>query len=110
MLAVRTSGRTTGGPELAPAPARWKTGTFARCAISTSPICQCMASAARQGSCISFAIFSHISFLNLFDFRLVISAGCTLLKEDELPFVKPGELILLLLVPFGTALKVILET
>jgi len=46
-------------------PARWKTGTFARLAISTSPICQCMASAARQGSCISFAIFSHMSFLNL---------------------------------------------
>lgn len=46
-------------------PARWNTGTFARCAISTSPICQCIASAARHGSCISFEIFSHMSFLNL---------------------------------------------
>jgi hypothetical protein len=46
-------------------PARWKTGTLARCAISTSPICQCIASAARHGSAISFEIFSHMSFLNL---------------------------------------------
>lgn len=46
-------------------PARWNTGTLARCAISISPICQCIASAARHGSCISFEIFSHMSFLNL---------------------------------------------
>lgn len=47
-------------------PARWKTGTLARWAISTSPICQCIASAALQGRAISFEIFSHMSFLNLF--------------------------------------------
>lgn len=46
-------------------PARWNTGTLARCAISTSPICQCIASAARQGRAISLEIFSHMSFLNL---------------------------------------------
>ena len=45
--------------------ARWKTETLARRAMSTSPSSQCIASAARQGHCISFAIFSHMSFLNL---------------------------------------------
>ena len=43
----------------------WKTGTLARDAISSQPICQCIASTARQGSPISFAIMSHMSFLNL---------------------------------------------
>jgi hypothetical protein len=43
----------------------WKTGTLAREAMSSQPICQCMASTARQGKPISFAIMSHISFLNL---------------------------------------------
>ena len=69
MLLVLTSGSIPGGgggaDAFPAAPARWKTGTLARCAISTSPICQCIASAALHGSCISFAIFSHMSFLNL---------------------------------------------
>lgn len=39
--------------------------TPARRAISCSPNCQCMASAARQGIAISSATFDHISALNL---------------------------------------------
>lgn len=39
--------------------------TPARRAISCSPSCQCMASAARQGIAISSATFDHISALNL---------------------------------------------
>ena len=39
--------------------------TPARRAISCSPSCQCMASAARHGIDISSAIFDHISALNL---------------------------------------------
>lgn len=39
--------------------------TPARRAISCSPSCQCMASAARQGMAISSATFDHISALNL---------------------------------------------
>ena len=44
----------------------WEKGTTpARLAISFSPICQCMASTARQGISISQAILCHISALNL---------------------------------------------
>jgi hypothetical protein len=39
--------------------------TPALLAISCSPSCQCIASAARQGIAISSAIFAHISDLNL---------------------------------------------
>lgn len=39
--------------------------TPARRAMSASPSCQCMASAARHGTCISSAIFAHISGLSL---------------------------------------------
>lgn len=39
--------------------------TPARRAISCSPNCQCIASAARQGIAISSATFDHISALNL---------------------------------------------
>lgn len=39
--------------------------TPARRAISCSPSCQCMASAARQGIAISSATLDHISALNL---------------------------------------------
>lgn len=39
--------------------------TPARRAISCSPSCQCMASAARQGMAISSATLDHISALNL---------------------------------------------
>lgn len=41
--------------------------TPARRAISCSPNCQCMASAARHGMAISSATLDHISALNLFD-------------------------------------------
>jgi hypothetical protein len=41
--------------------------TPARRAISASPSCQCIASAARQGTAISSATFDHISGLNLKD-------------------------------------------
>jgi hypothetical protein len=43
----------------------WKTGTLARLARSSWPICQCIDSTALHGSSISLAIMSHISFLNL---------------------------------------------
>lgn len=39
--------------------------TPARRAMSASPSCQCMASAARHGTCISSATLAHISGLNL---------------------------------------------
>jgi hypothetical protein len=39
--------------------------TPARLAMSASPSCQCIASAARQGTAISSATFDHISGLNL---------------------------------------------
>lgn len=39
--------------------------TPARRAMSVSPNCQCIASAARHGSCISSATLAHISGLNL---------------------------------------------
>lgn len=39
--------------------------TPARRAMSASPSCQCIASAARQGTAISSATFDHISGLNL---------------------------------------------
>lgn len=71
---VAASEPTPGCDSVGPCcPARWKTGTLARCAISISPICQCMASAALQGSCISLEIFSHMSFLNLFAKSITLS-------------------------------------
>jgi hypothetical protein len=53
---------TNGKPELA---VREKGVTPARRAISCSPICQCIASAARHGMDISSAILDHMSALNL---------------------------------------------
>ena len=44
---------------------REKGKTPARLAMSCSPSCQCIASAARQGIAISSAILGHISCLNL---------------------------------------------
>lgn len=44
---------------------REKGTTPARRAMSASPSCQCMASAARQGTAISSATLDHISGLNL---------------------------------------------
>lgn len=43
----------------------WKTRSLARAAMSSAPICQCIASTARQGSPSSEATISHISALNL---------------------------------------------
>lgn len=45
--------------------------TPARRAISCSPSCQCMASAARQGMAISSATLDHISALNLIEVSTV---------------------------------------
>jgi hypothetical protein len=44
---------------------REKGTTPARRAMSASPSCQCIASAARHGTAISSATFDHISGLNL---------------------------------------------
>lgn len=49
----------------------------ARRAMSCSPSCQCIASAARHGMAISSAILAHISGLNLFLSVLVASAPLT---------------------------------
>jgi hypothetical protein len=49
-----------------------KAVTPARRAISCSPICQCMASAARHGKVISSAILAHMSALNLKESELVL--------------------------------------
>lgn len=54
-----------GGPLMRLFEVREKAVTPARRAISCSPICQCMASAARQGRVISSAILAHMSALNL---------------------------------------------
>jgi hypothetical protein len=49
---------------------REKGTTPARRAISCSPSCQCIASAALQGIAISSATFAHISALNLYLFSV----------------------------------------
>lgn len=48
--------------------------TPARRAISCSPSCQCMASAARHGMAISSATLDHISALNLVEVSAVQGA------------------------------------
>jgi hypothetical protein len=50
--------------------------TPARRAISCSPICQCMASAARQGMAISSAMRDHMSALNLCNTLVSNRGGC----------------------------------
>lgn len=47
--------------------------TPARRAISCSPSCQCMASAARHGMAISSATLDHISALNLLSQKVRVS-------------------------------------
>lgn len=54
---------------------REKGTTPALLAISCSPSCQCMASAARHGIAISSATFAHISALNLTSSVLGLSRG-----------------------------------
>jgi hypothetical protein len=58
--------RIFGGGSLAPLESE-KGTTPALLAISCSPSCQCMASAARHGMAISSATFAHISALNLME-------------------------------------------
>lgn len=80
--------------------------TPARRAISCSPSCQCIASAALQGMDISSATGAHIWCLNL----------CHRFSEGsdrrpaiiDIPFVQPRELILTVLVPLTPSLQVIL--
>lgn len=100
---------------------RVKGVTPALLAISCSPICQCMASAARQGMAISSAILAHMSALNLQrdsqqPSRITpVSPGCgttrsgaTRMSKSNIPFVQPGELILTVFVPFTPSLEIIL--
>ena len=98
--------------------------TPARRAISCSPICQCMASAARHGMAISSAMRDHISALNLIRSDLgqpcYIEAWkslCSHTRTDRsrsgetflnIPLVQPRKLILAVLVPFTPSLKIIL--
>lgn len=88
--------------------------------MSCSPSCQCMASAARQGTAISSATLDHISGLNLeavsyFRERNRVkrefegmSRGKGKLADGVLPLVKSCELVLALFVPFAASFKVIL--
>jgi hypothetical protein len=85
-----------------------KAVTPARRAISSSPICQCMASAARQGSIISSAIFDHISALNLKQRSASVTQDRSCTTFLDLPLVQPRELILTILIPFAPSLKIIL--
>jgi len=100
---------------------RVKGVTPALLAISCSPICQCMASAARHGMAISSAILAHISALNLqrdsqqCSRRTPVSpecgttrSGATRMSKSNIPFVQPGELVLTVFVPFTPSLKIIL--
>ena len=72
--------------------------------MSFSPICQCIASAARHGMAISSAILAHMSALNLS--RVSIWAGHT--TELSVPFVQPSKLILTIFVPLTTPFEVVL--
>ena len=85
-----------------------KAVTLTRRAISCSPICQCMASAARHGKVISSAIFAHISALNLEEGISLLHKIPSCATFIDIPFVQPGELILAILVPFAPAFKVVL--
>ena len=91
----------------------WKTRSLARAAMSSAPICQCIASTARQGSPSSEATISHISALNLCG-RAKVSGVVIKLNSNEdslnvfLPVVQSCELVLLLLIPLWTFLTVIL--
>jgi hypothetical protein len=86
--------------EKALTPARWT--------ISCSPICQCMASAARHGNFISSAIFAHISALNLEEGISLLHKIPSCATFIDIPFVQHGELILMIFVPFAPAFKVVL--
>jgi len=77
-------------------------------AISCSPICQCMDSAARHGNVISSAIFAHISALNLAEGISLLHKIPSCATFIDIPFVQPGGLILTILVPFAPTFKVVL--
>ena len=80
-------------------------------AISCSPICQCMASAARQGIDISSAIFAHMSPLNLkvrFDQQSESSVTRSGVTSRSIPLVQPRKLVLTIFVPFASSFKIIL--
>lgn len=69
---------------------REKGTTPARRAISCSPNCQCIASAARHGIAISSATFDHISALNLLTTRVLVGQEAKEKereKDDRVPFV-----------------------
>ena len=107
---VRVGGGGGGACELLLA--RVKGDTPARRAISFSPICQCMASAARQGMAISSAMRDHMSALNLsqhvsprgIEVRQILVQRST----QDIPLVQPSELILTVFVPLAPAFKVVL--
>ena len=88
--------------------------TPARLAISTSPICQCMASAARQGMAISSAIRDHMSALNLRKRQQCRTnrSGRRVQRFTpaaiDVPLVQPGELIFTIFIPLTPSLEIIL--
>ncbi len=83
--------------------------TPARRAISASPSCQCIASAARHGTAISSATFDHISGLNL---DQQVSFGQFDSVEDSsvraLPLIESCKLVLPFFIPFTSSLEVVL--
>lgn len=78
-------------------------------AISCSPICQCIASAARHGIDISSAILDHMSALNLRPSQSARS-GTTRCRArlPNIPLVQPCKLILTIFVPLTPSLEIVL--
>lgn len=84
--------------------------TPARRAMSASPNCQCIASAARHGIAISSATLAHISGLNLKARKSVRFPSKKLYRKYKslLPLIKSCQFVLSLLVPLASALQVVL--
>lgn len=82
--------------------------TPARRAISCSPSCQCMASAARHGMAISSATLDHISALNL-EIQCELGPLCaTSLGFILLPFIQPSQFVFLIFIPLASSFQIIL--
>lgn len=82
-------------------------------AISCSPICQCIASAARHGMDISSAISDHMSALhlskdNLHQQRLMGRDQDLVLALLDIPLVQPRKLIFTIFVPLTPFFEVVL--
>lgn len=94
--------------------------TPARRAMSSSPRCQCIASAARQGTFISAASLDHISRLNLGGLSQLscmkrgereaehLNWMSGRAQEEFIPFIQPRKFIPALLIPIHPPLLIVL--